>query len=105
MATYGDSQKPIWITEMGWPIGNFSDVYGYGAWITPALQAQYLTRAYDIMRTEWHWVQNAFVWHLNSASFGFDHSNAFAGFSITDQQSNPLPAFDAIEQMTTVWGN
>jgi hypothetical protein len=101
----GGASKPVWITEMGWPIGNFSDVYGYGAWITPELQAQYLTRAYDIMRTEWHWVQNAYVWHLNSASFGPDPNNSFAGFSITDQQSQPLPAFNAIEQMTTIWGN
>jgi hypothetical protein len=101
----GGADKPVWITEMGWPVGDYNDVYGYGAWITPAMQAQYLTRAYDIMRTEWHWVQNAFVWHLDSASYGDDPNNAFAGFSITDKDRAPLPAFDAIRQMTLAWGD
>ena len=40
MATYGDSQKPIWITEMGWSTNDVSD------WT----RAAYLARAVSMVR-------------------------------------------------------
>jgi hypothetical protein len=102
MVNEGFADKPIWITEMGWPIGRLADVYGYGEWITPQLQAQYLTRAYQIMRLEWHWVDVAIVWHLNAAEYG-DVSSAFSGFSVTNSNGSPRPAYSAIRRMVAAW--
>jgi polysaccharide biosynthesis protein PslG len=102
MLDLGLGDIPIWITEMGWPAGRTADVYGYGAYVTPELQAAYLTRAYEIIRTEWHWVENAFVWHLNAAAYGGAES-AFAGFSVTDADGSPRPAFDAIRTQKKRW--
>ena len=99
----GGGDKPVWITEMGWPTGDYAPVFGYGAWVTPRMQADYLTRAFEIVRTEWQWVENAFVWHLNAASYGRDPDNQFAGFSVTDRFRRPRPAYDAVRAMTAAW--
>jgi hypothetical protein len=97
LVSLGLEEKPVWIGEFGWPVGEHAEVYGYGRWITEELQAQYFMRALEILRTEWHWVETAFVWHLNIASFGAGAS-PHAGFSITNELGEPLPAYDAISQ-------
>ncbi|RIK46112.1 MAG: hypothetical protein DCC58_04285 [Chloroflexi bacterium] len=98
----GLGDKPVWITEMGWPTGNYHDTYGYGAWITPEMQAEYLTRAFEIMRTEWHWVDVSFIWHLNFADYGGAHG-PYAGFSVIDEFRQPRPSYEAIRAMTDAW--
>jgi hypothetical protein len=100
MAGAGD--KPVWITESGWPTPNPTFVYGYGAWITPELQAEYLTRAYEIVQTEWDWVDAYFVWHLNIAPYS-GKEDPFSGFSVIDHTGTPRPAYEAFKEM--VGGN
>ncbi|MEX2315427.1 MAG: cellulase family glycosylhydrolase, partial [Thermomicrobiales bacterium] len=102
MLDLGLGEIPLWITEMGWPAGNTAAVYGYGEYVDRALQAEYLTRAFEIVRTEWHWVENAFVWHLNAAAYG-GAGSAFAGFSLTDADGTPRPAYDAISSQKKLW--
>jgi hypothetical protein len=87
---------------MGWPVGYSNELYGFGAYVTPELQAQYLVRAYEIIRTEWHWVEVAIVWHLNTAAFGPDPSG-FANFSLTDADGDPGPAYKAIAGLVAEW--
>jgi hypothetical protein len=70
--------------------------------VTRELQAAYLTRAYDIIRTEWDWVDLALVWHLNTAAFENDASG-FSGFSVFDSAGYPRPAYQAIVEMTARW--
>jgi hypothetical protein len=96
LAGLGLGNKPVWFTEMGWPTPNASEEYAYGAWMTEALQAAYLARAFEIIRTEWPWVELAFVWHLNAMPFAGEDS-IFAGFSVTDAQARPRPAYYAIQ--------
>ncbi|MEZ4568843.1 MAG: cellulase family glycosylhydrolase [Thermomicrobiales bacterium] len=93
----GLGEKPVWITEMGWPTPNESQDYAYGEWMTEELQAEYLERAFEIVRTEWPWVEMVFVWHLNAAAYAGADSK-FAGFSVTDAQANPRPAYLAVQQ-------
>ncbi len=96
LAGLGLDDKPVWFTEMGWPTPNESEDYAYGEWMTEELQAEYLERAFEIVRTEWPWVEMVFVWHLNAAPYaGID--SKFAGFSITDEHANPRPAYRAIQ--------
>lgn len=52
LATYGNQDKPIWYTEVGWPIsqndgGQFADK-GSKELVTPLLQAAYVCRLYAI---------------------------------------------------------
>jgi hypothetical protein len=95
LVAFGLADRPIWITEVGWPVGGFCETWGYGAWITEELQAAYLVRAIEIMRTEWHWVEVAFVWHLNAAQYS-GAGSCYSGFSLFDASGQPRPAYDAL---------
>lgn len=94
----GAGDMPVWITEMGWPTANSTEVYGYGEWITEELQAEYLERAFEIIRTEWPWVENAFIWHFNAAPFRGADSD-FAGFSHLRADGTPRPAFHQVREL------
>lgn len=98
----GLGETQVWITEFGWPSGNYADTYGYGEWITAEMQADYLVRAFEIMRTEFHWVQNAIIWHLNTAAYGVP-GNAFTGFSVTSPEGQPYSAFTAVSAHAAIW--
>ena len=102
MVAAGLGDRPIWITEMGWPSGNYQEVWAYGEWITPQMQADYTSRAFEIMRTEWHWVEQAFVWHLNFAEAG-GPGNHWTGFSLFSYQRQPTDTFETISQMSKAW--
>lgn len=98
----GAGDKPIWITEMGWTTESTSDAYGYGDWITEELQAQYLVRAFEIAQTEWPWVDNILIWHLNAAAYS-GPENPFSGFSVTDAAGFPRPAYHSIQNLLQRW--
>ena len=102
MVARGDERKPIWITEMGWTTESTSDAYGYGDWITEELQAQYLVRAFEIAQTEWPWVDNILIWHLNTAAYS-GPEDPFSGFSVTDAGGFPRPSYHAISNLLQRW--
>lgn len=102
MVNAGLEEVPIWIAEMGWPVGVHHPSYGYGRYITERLQARYIARAFEIMRTEWDWVEVAMIWNLNAAGYG-EPDNPFSGFSVTNADGSPRPAYDAIVDMVTSW--
>ena len=102
MVNAGLEEVPVWIAEMGWPVGVQHPSYGYGRYVTERLQARYIARAFEIMRTEWDWVEVAMVWNLNAAGYG-EPDNPFSGFSVTNAEGSPRPAYDAIIDMVTSW--
>jgi polysaccharide biosynthesis protein PslG len=87
----GIGDKQIWITETGWTTPNTNPTYGYGAWITDELQAEYLSRAMEIIRTEWDWVDQVFIWHFNAAPYS-GQRGPYYGFSMVDVNGQPRPA-------------
>lgn len=103
LADLGFGDTPIWFTEMGWPVGEYNPVWGYGRWITDDLQRQYIVRAFEIMRTEWDWVDVAFVFILNAEEYGGTSGNPFIGFSLIRADRQPRPAFVAMSEMSGVW--
>jgi polysaccharide biosynthesis protein PslG len=103
MVELGLEHKPIWFTEMGWPVGAYNPVWGYGRWITNDLQRQYLVRAFEIMRTEWDWVEVAFVFILNAEEYGGTSNNPFVGFSLIRADRTPRPAFTAMSELSDIW--
>jgi hypothetical protein len=98
----GLSEIPIWITEMGWPVGAYQETWGYGAWITPQLQADYIARSFEIMRAEWHWVENAFIWHLNFGEAG-GPDNWYTGFSLFTHEREPVLAYETVRELSAEW--
>lgn len=85
MAEYGDENKPIWVTEVGW---NTSDVYQSARCIvTPQQQAQYIVAtAQSAMNS--HVIQHIFWYTLNRER---------DGMSIT-QLDEKLPSFFALQK-------
>jgi hypothetical protein len=65
MVKNGDGGKRLWPTEFGWASsGNPFAGYEYALYNSEQQQAEYIARAYDIMRN-WGWVGVAFLWNLN----------------------------------------
>lgn len=102
LAAAGLGDRPVWITEMGWPVGNYNAVWGFGEWITEDMQARYTARAFEIMREEWHWVDVAFVFLLNGAEYGGDGTD-FTGFSVFRADGTPRLVYDVIRTHAEVW--
>ncbi|MCE5259496.1 MAG: cellulase family glycosylhydrolase, partial [Chloroflexi bacterium] len=93
MVLNGDAGKRLWPTEFGWASSSDPNPgYEYAADVTEAEQAQYLVRAYQMMK-EWGWVGPAFAWNLN---YGVtDPGSSFAHFSVWERQ-----AYDSLRAMT-----
>lgn len=63
MVRNGDSQKPVWATELGWNTNPPSfQVQQFGR-VTPVLQARYTVRAFQRAHAQWPWLQVGFVWY------------------------------------------
>jgi polysaccharide biosynthesis protein PslG len=86
----GINDKPVWITETGWTLPNSNPQYGYGAWMTEDLQAAYVSRALEIIQTEWDWVDQVFIWHFNAAPYS-GVKGPFYGFSMLRTNGSARP--------------
>ncbi len=65
MVANGDVGKKMWVTEFGWASSQQPlPGYAYAADVTPSEQAQYLVKAYQMMKA-WGWVGPALTWNLN----------------------------------------
>lgn len=101
MAHHGDSETPIWITEMGWVLNTHWDLgvyHDYG--VSQLVQAQYLRRAYEKIEAEWPWVEAAFLFNLDfSAAPWYQADEQMRWFAILNPDRTPRPAFTALREM------
>ena len=88
MLKYGDNAK-LWPTEFGWASSSSPVAgYEYAAYNSEQQQAEYIVRAYQMMRN-WGWVGPAFLWNLN---YNVTHPGSeLAQFGIMNR-----PAYGAI---------
>jgi hypothetical protein len=92
MVANGDSAKRIWPTEFGWAsTGSPHPGYEYAAQNTADEQAQFIVRAYQMMKS-WGWVGPAFLWNLNYNLTAPDKE--LAAFGIAGR-----PAYSALQSM------
>lgn len=106
MEAYGDADKPIWVTELGWTTAGV----GEGSWltVTPQQQADYLTGAWRQARREWPWLQVLTVWNLSQGPRpepveGLPPTDEMAGYSLLDESGEPKPAYEALR--AELWGH
>ncbi len=91
MVRFGDDEKPVWITEMGWTVrGN-----EHSAWqeVTPSEQAEYLTGALERIRSQWAWVDLVTIWNI-----GGENSADWGGYSLLAADGTPRPAYQALQE-------
>lgn len=90
MVQFGDANKQIWPTEFGWGVDpNPKPGYEYERYITLDQQAQWLVKAYQMMKA-WGWVGVAILWNLDF----MDMSHEVGAFHVVDR-----PAFSALAGM------
>lgn len=98
MTEFGDD-RPAWITEFGWTTANEAEGYEYGADVSDQDQADYLTRAFEIARTDWaEWCEGLFVWNLNFSVVTEPSDEKFP-WSVLNADFSPRPAYDALRAM------
>lgn len=77
MNTYGDEDKPIWFTEIGWSV---HEDYSEENWLQPVTeenQALYLRQALDLVKDSYPQVSNVFWYNLRSRANDQVHANNF----------------------------
>lgn len=98
MVENGEGHKQIWLTEFGWTTRNPAPGYEYGQYISEAQQAEYLTRAFEIARTEWPYIGVMFVWNLNFAVV-VDPNDEKGPWGVLRADWSHRPAYDALKAM------
>lgn len=90
MQTYGDGDKPIWATEMGWTVGD--------SWqkVTLEKQAEYLAGAFRRAEREWPWLKMMAVWNLGRNLPPEDEKQ---GYNLLDEEGRPRPAYQAFKAL------
>lgn len=91
--------KPIWITEFGWPsIDSFGNVdtpgWEYAREVSEADQAAYLVRAIQLRR-ERPWLGPMFVWNLNVAWL-FGPGRPESAYGLIRPDGAPRPAYTTL---------
>ena len=104
MSQFGDSDKPVWLTEIGWSSyeGTCRDGAGAGtkaAGVGEANQGTYLLQAMHCARVrDMTWLQKAILFVLNEAP---DPDPMNTGYGVVRQDASLKPAFNAWKSFAT----
>jgi polysaccharide biosynthesis protein PslG len=93
----GASNKPFWITEVGWSTcpSNSSSC------VSPATQAAYTARVFQIVGTEYSgWVRAVFLYNYRD-SFLNDATNKEYWFGLLNHDGTPKPVWNVIRSATS----
>ncbi|MGE5141207.1 MAG: hypothetical protein ACM3JD_17190, partial [Rudaea sp.] len=92
MAANGDTAKPIWITEFGYPVE--TTPADAALRVSEAEQAVWTAEAYELARNEMPYVGLFTVWNLTRQPFA---QNDQAGYSLVRANGTERPAFAALQ--------
>ncbi|MCL4465540.1 MAG: cellulase family glycosylhydrolase [Chloroflexi bacterium] len=97
MVKYGDGNKKLWFTEVGWSTANANPDYAYGAHNTEAEQAKFLVDAFT-MSKNWGWVGAMFVWNLNFQTVVGANDEKYP-YGIVRSDWSPRPSYTALQNL------
>jgi hypothetical protein len=97
MVRYGDSAKPIWLTEFGWTTAQTGDRPG----VDDATQAAYLKQSVGLLRDYAPYVTNAFWYTLRDRDDSTPYENEFGLLNVDGSEK---AAFTALKQVNGVAG-
>jgi hypothetical protein len=98
-------QKPLCITEFGWPSSEgittpVREGFEFSKDNSLQDQANYIVQAYQLMK-QWGFVKIAFLWNLNFNTVTADPTTTDnAIYSVLTPGGQPRPAFDALGKMS-----
>ena len=98
-----NKQKPLCVTEFGWPTSEGMTIpvkQGFEFAKDNSLQdqAHYIVQAFQLMK-QWGFVKIAFLWNLNFNGAADPENFDNVPYSILDSNGMPRPAFDALGAM------
>jgi hypothetical protein len=98
MVENGDSDKPIWFSELAWnalPL-SFTEQALYGR-VTEEQQGRYTVRALRRIEQEWPWAGVSFIWFFRRPSDS-ERGQQFYYFRLVEPDFTPLPVYAAIKK-------
>lgn len=101
MEANGDGAKKVWLTEMGWAsTPNPAKGFEFAAQVSENQQAQYLSRALQKSRSDYRWLEIAFIFQLNMAfpEFTPDPTDERIAWGLTRRDGSKRPSYFAIQQ-------
>ncbi|MFQ6015663.1 MAG: cellulase family glycosylhydrolase [Anaerolineae bacterium] len=103
MLAYGDASKPVWITELGWPLETSWDLGEHGTYaVSEANQAQYLARAYEKTRQEWPWVGPIFLFNLDFSTVPwYPAAEIMRWYAVLNPDGSPRQAYTRLKALAT----
>jgi len=93
MDEWGDTEKRIWITELGWSSGPDSEGNPWDRPVTPRRQARYLGQAVDLVRNRYPYV-GPIIWYRDLDGRTDSYQD---GFGLLHPDLTPKPALAAFE--------
>ena len=96
MVRNGDSQKPIWISEMGWNVVPEGMEARFGR-VTEEQQARYTIEGFQRIQAQWPWVGVANYWFLKRPD-DWEKDQSWYYFRLLEPDFAPLPVYDALVQ-------
>ena len=100
MVQNGDSDKPIWITEMNWyapPPAFPNKQFGF---VTLEQQARYAVLAYQRAQQEGPWLSVVNAWFFKRAT-DTEQDQAWYYFRLAEPDLTPLPVYEALKDHMT----
>ncbi len=98
MQEFGEGGKPIWFTEFGWSTENLDQNYGFGKDNSEQDQADFLVRAFDLVRNQYPYVTHLFVWNLNFQMVVPPTDEKYP-FGVVFSDGSSRPAYEALRAM------
>jgi len=99
MVRYGDGDKPIWATEVGWNAvpKDFPLYPNYGQ-VSEAQQATFAVEAYQRAAEEWPWMGVMNYWFFRRPSDA-EMNQTWYYFRMMEPDFRPLPVYGALSQL------
>jgi len=98
MAQFGDGNKQIWETEIGYDSNPMAPA-GYNGWtVNEQQQATYLVQLFQYARAHYPWLGAIFVWNLNFQAV-VPQTDEKWGFGVLRADNTPRPAYSALASM------
>ena len=101
MASFGDSDVPIWATELGWNANPPSVPLQQFGRVTPTLQARYTARAFERIAEQWPWMPVAFVWYWKRPD-DTNRDQDWFWFRLADPDFTLQPVYYALSDYTAL---
>jgi Tol biopolymer transport system component len=101
MLANGDSDTPVWITEVGWVINASWDLDEHEAIsVSQEQQAEYLAQTYRKVQQDWPFVKGVFLFNLDfSTVTWYPSPEPMRWYAILNPDGTPRPAYTKLREL------